>query len=63
LVLALALIGETDLEALVEEGVGLKVLEDRLRSEFRALGLEDVGVGPERDRRAGPSAWSLADGA
>src|SRR5207248_3717094 len=51
------LVLEADLEALVEEGHDLQALEDRLGPELGALGLEDVGVWPEGDRRPPAAAW------
>lgn len=47
----LALVGEVDLQALVEEGHLLEAPGERL--EGVVGGLEDVAVGPEGDRRAG----------
>ena len=47
------LVAEDDLEALVEEGHRLQALEHGAGDELGALGEEDRGVRPERDRRAG----------
>ena len=54
-----ALVGEADLEALVEERHHLQPLEDRAGRELD--GLEDGGVGPERDGGAGAAAGRVAD--
>ena len=58
-----ALVVEDDLEALVEERHRLQPLEHRAGHELGALGLEDGGVGPERDRGAGgaPALGRIAD--
>ena len=50
LLAALALVVEDDLEALVEERHRLQTLEHGARHELGALGGEDRGIGPERDR-------------
>ena len=47
-----ALVEEDDLEALVEERHRLQALEHGAGDELGALGGEDRGIGPERDRRA-----------
>ena len=60
LLVAGALVAEADLEALVEERHDLQPLEDRLGPELGALGREDAGIGPERDRGAGAVARRLA---
>ena len=67
LLLALALVGEHDLEALVEERHRLQPLEHGAGDELGALGGEDRRIGPERDGRAGRAADAarlrcLADG-
>ena len=51
-----AFVGEHDLEALVEEGHGLQALEHGASHERGALGLEDAGIGPKRNRCAGLAA-------
>ena len=47
-----ALVFELDDEALVQERHGLQTLKHSAGNELDALGLEDGGVGIERDRRA-----------
>ena len=56
LFLALALVGEHDLEALVEERHRLQPLEHGAGDELGSLGGEDRRIGPERDGRAGGAA-------
>ena len=51
-----ALVDEDDLEAPVEERHRLQALEHGAGDELGALGDEDRGVGPERDRGAGRAA-------
>ena len=53
LLLVGSLVGEDDLEALVEERHRLQPLEHGAGDELGALGGEDRRVGPERDRGAG----------
>src|SRR5581483_1971956 len=54
-----ALVGEADLEALVEERHHLEALEDRARGELHRL--EDRTVGPERHGGARTAAGRVAD--
>ncbi len=51
-----ALVGEDDLEALVEERHRLEAFEHGASDELGALGLEDGRIGPERDGGAGGAA-------
>ena len=51
-----ALVDEDDLEALVQERHGLQTFEHGAGDELDALGGEDRGIGPERDRGAGLAA-------
>ena len=56
LLLLRALVDEHDLQAAVEERHRLQPLEHRAGDELGALGEEDGGIRPERDRRAGLAA-------
>ena len=51
------LVDEADLQALVEEGIHLQALQDRLGPELDLL--EDRGVGPERHRGPGAAPGCL----
>ena len=55
LTVGLALVDETDLEALVQEGHDLQPLDHRLGPKLDLL--EDRRVRPEGDRRAGAAPW------